>query len=538
MATSPLSKVLQQLRRGLLARDAAGLSDGQLLECFLVGRDEAAFEALVRRHGPMVLGVCRRVTGHAQDAEDAFQAAFLVLARKAASVRPRELVGNWLYGVACRTALKAKAASARRRAKERQVPQMPEPRVPPQAVCHELVPLLDAELERLPEKYRVPVVLCELQGRSRKDVARQLNLPEGTLSSRLATARQMLAGRLSRHGVPVSAGVLTAVFAQQTAPAGVSPVLISSTVKAATLAAAGQAVTAGLISSRVAALTEGVLKAMLLSNLKSATVLVLTLWALAFVTGVPPLGDVFTRPTNARPTSPIRTARGDATMNHAPADDPGRLVGSGKPETKKFEVADFTSLDVFGAFEVEVTKADKFSVSVTADDNLLEYIKVVKNGSTLRISFAEGKSLKPKTPFRATITMPVLKGVTLSGACHSTLEGFESNEDLEVKLTGASTLAGTVKAKAVKLEATGASKVTLKGSAQEATLSGSGASEFLLADFPLDSAKVHLVGACTAVVHAKSKLDYTLSGASHLKYQGKPTLGEKKTSGASSAKSQ
>src|SRR5712692_7030336 len=125
MATGQMNEVLRHLRRAAL-QDGSGVSDGQLVECFITRGDEAAFEALVRRHGPMVLGVCRRVLTNPHDAEDAFQATFLVLVRKAASIRQRELVGNWLYGVAYRTALEARAATTRRRTKERQVNPMPE----------------------------------------------------------------------------------------------------------------------------------------------------------------------------------------------------------------------------------------------------------------------------------------------------------------------------------------------------------------------------------------------------------------------------
>ena len=149
-----------------------GPTDAELLQLYLDGGDGAAFAALVRRHGAMVLGVCRRVLRHEQDAEDAFQAAFLVLARKAASVGRRELLGNWLYGVAYRTALAARARSARRAAREKQVKEMPHPEVGPEESWQDLVPVLDRELARLPEKYRLPVVLCELEGRSRKDATR------------------------------------------------------------------------------------------------------------------------------------------------------------------------------------------------------------------------------------------------------------------------------------------------------------------------------------------------------------------------------
>ena len=177
-----------------LLRDGAGLTDGQLLKRFLTQRDDAAFAALVRRHGPMVLEVCRRALGNHHDAEDAFQVTFLVLARKATSIGQPELLGNWLYGAAYRAALEAKAA--RRRVKESQVSAMPEPEAPAQPdVLLELRPVLDQELSRLPDKYRIPMVLCDLEGRTCRDAARQLGIPERTLSGRLTTATRYLSGR-------------------------------------------------------------------------------------------------------------------------------------------------------------------------------------------------------------------------------------------------------------------------------------------------------------------------------------------------------
>src|SRR5215831_14801727 len=150
--------VVDQLRRAALRGDA-GPSDAHLLDSFIIRRDEAAFEALVRRHGPMVLGVCRRILSDAHDAEDAFQAAFLVLVRKAASIQPRDLVGHWLYGVAYRTALEARGILTRRRAKERQVSTMPEPPAPVATGDADVRPVLDEEMHRLPEKYRAAVIL-------------------------------------------------------------------------------------------------------------------------------------------------------------------------------------------------------------------------------------------------------------------------------------------------------------------------------------------------------------------------------------------
>src|SRR5262245_26198295 len=163
MATNQVSGVLQHLRSTVLLRDGAGLTDGQLLGAYISSRDQTALAALVRRHGPMVWGVCRRVLHNYHDAEDAFQATFLVLVRKAASVVPRAMVANWLYGVAHQTALKARATAARRGAREQQVVTMPEPAVQPEKLWDDVRPLLDLELRRLPDKYQAVIVLCDLE---------------------------------------------------------------------------------------------------------------------------------------------------------------------------------------------------------------------------------------------------------------------------------------------------------------------------------------------------------------------------------------
>ncbi len=200
MAAQQLDRVIRQLRRSALLRDHGDATDGQLLDRFLDRQDKAAFETLVRRHGSMVLSVCRRVLGNTHDAEDAFQATFLVLVHKAASLAMRELVGNWLYGVAHRTALEARTLAARRRVREKQVSEMPEPAMPEAAADGDLRLLLDRELSQLPDKYRVPIVLCDLEGRTRKEVARQLGVPESTVSGRLTTARRLLARRWRARG--------------------------------------------------------------------------------------------------------------------------------------------------------------------------------------------------------------------------------------------------------------------------------------------------------------------------------------------------
>jgi RNA polymerase sigma factor (sigma-70 family) len=270
-----MNTLLQSLRRTLLRTAPADVSDAQLLESFLEREDEGAFEALVRRHCSMVMGVCRRLLRHHHDAEDAFQATFLVLARKAKTVQPRERLGNWLYGVAYRTALEARGVCARHRAREQTMANPPElPGTTPEDNS-DLCRLLDRELNALPDHYRVLIVLCELEGKSRKEAARLLGLPEGTLSSRLARGKQLLARRLRRTGLALGGGLTATLLCHTGALAQVPGPLVVSTAKAATLVAAGQAVTPRLVSIQVAALMEGVLKTMLLHKLTKTSALIL-----------------------------------------------------------------------------------------------------------------------------------------------------------------------------------------------------------------------------------------------------------------------
>jgi RNA polymerase sigma factor (sigma-70 family) len=241
MAANFMIEFLGRLRQKELPREGEEQTDGQLLHCFVRSRDDAALEALVRRHGPMVWSVCSRSLANHHDAEDAFQATFLVLARKAASIRSPELLANWLYGVALQTARKARQTAAKRHARERQVAVLPEPKLvdQDQGFGPDLQGLLDEELGCLPDKYRIAIILCDLQQKSRPEVARQLSLPEGTVASRLARARALLAQRLVRRGLPVSAGTLAAVLPQQAA-AAVPPAVLSTTLEAASLLAGGE----------------------------------------------------------------------------------------------------------------------------------------------------------------------------------------------------------------------------------------------------------------------------------------------------------
>ncbi len=285
MPTGQADRLMPTLRRVVLARQSAARSDGDLLGAFVTSRDAEAFAELVRRHGPMVLGVCRRVVGHRATADDAFQAAFLVLARRAASVRPRERVGNWLYGVAYRTALKARTVLARRRSREKQVDVMPEPIAPaaPAPAWTDLQPVIDEELARLPDKLRLLVVLCDLEGRPQREVAKHLNVPPATLATRLATARRTLAQRLTRRGVTLSGGALAGLLGAHASASAVPRALAAGVVRAVEAVATGGALNS-LVSANALQLSEGVMQMMMLAKLKAVAVMAAV--ALALTTGL------------------------------------------------------------------------------------------------------------------------------------------------------------------------------------------------------------------------------------------------------------
>jgi RNA polymerase sigma factor (sigma-70 family) len=269
MPAGQLEGVIRHLRKVAHRGEAAQVGDAELLDRFIARRDEAAFELLVHRHGPMVLGVCKRVLRNETDAEDAFQATFLVLVRKAPSIIPRTQVANWLHGVAHKTALKAKAMNSRRRVKEREAGAA-QGRNATERTWESLLEILDGELSALPEKYRAPIVLCDLEGLSYREAAARLGCPQGTLSGRLTRARALLARRVTRRCPPATAAALPTLLAG-VATVSVPPSLRACTVRAGTLLAAGKALTESAVSAKVALLAQGVLKMLLLSKLKTVT---------------------------------------------------------------------------------------------------------------------------------------------------------------------------------------------------------------------------------------------------------------------------
>jgi RNA polymerase sigma factor (sigma-70 family) len=266
MASEPASRLSQFVHQVAGPPPERDSPDRHLLERFVRGRDQAAFAALVQRHGPMVLGVCRRLLRDAHEAEDAFQATFLVLAHKAGSIARPESLGPWLHGVAYRAAARARQA-ARRRAREREAAP-PDGDPADELAWRELRQVLDEELGRLAPKYRAPLVLFYLEGKTTEEVAGLLGCPKGTVLSRLARGRDRLRERLARRGLALSAGLMVGVLTEKAAAAAVPAALALGTAHAAA---------AGAIPAPVAALTKGVLRAMSLSRLKVVTAAALAL---------------------------------------------------------------------------------------------------------------------------------------------------------------------------------------------------------------------------------------------------------------------
>jgi RNA polymerase sigma factor (sigma-70 family) len=240
MAQSQRNSVLTRLRIAFLAKDSGQVTDADLVGRFAARRDEAAFGALMERHGQLVLQVCRRVLHHDADADDAFQATFLVLARKAPSLRVGQSLAAWLYGVALRCARDLRKVAMRRRKHEERAASNRSLEAPAaDAALHELQGLLDEEIERLPEKYRAPFLCCCLEGQSRGEAARALGWKEGTVSGRLARVREILQRRLVARGLTLSAA-LGAIALVLAASASVSASLTGKTTQAALAFAAGR----------------------------------------------------------------------------------------------------------------------------------------------------------------------------------------------------------------------------------------------------------------------------------------------------------
>jgi RNA polymerase sigma factor (sigma-70 family) len=345
MATANLGDFLRRLTRGMAAETLADHSDQQLVETALAGFGEAPFQAIVHRHGPMVYRVCWRVLQHGQDAEDAFQATFLTLAQKLRTVRKHASLASWLHGVAHRVALKAKAQSASKRRHEQRVA-APETLPTDDVTWGEFRSALDSELNQLPDKWRLPLILCYLEGRTQEESASQLGWSKSTLRRRLEEARTALGARLAGRGIAWSAAISAVLLSDCIASATPAPGLVASTVEAAAGVAAGKTV-ATAASATVATLTEGVMKAMFLNKVVKLTAMLLVLTLVTLTGGTLAKGYTDDTPQRGKIATPEAVGAKKAEVPQGkPADDfkeakslnealkivRKKLIADGKPE--------------------------------------------------------------------------------------------------------------------------------------------------------------------------------------------------------------
>ena len=304
------SALLQQIHTLFNVGTLGGLTDGQFLERFTACNGEVAelaFAALVERHGPMVLRVCLSVLREPNDAQDAFQATFLVFSARAGSIRKRDSLSSWLHGVARRIAACAKAAAARRRKYERRAAERAVISVDG-GVQDEVALALHEELGRLPEKNRTPIILCYLEGLSHEQAAQQLRWPVGTVRSRLARGRERLRGRLVRRGLALSAGLLEGALSAEAAPVAIRASLVSVTAEAAVGCASSRLFTTRVISESVSLLVEGAIRAMFVTRMKLAVLACGLIGTGAFVA---------VQQVRSAPQAQARTVQGEVTERHA-----------------------------------------------------------------------------------------------------------------------------------------------------------------------------------------------------------------------------
>jgi RNA polymerase sigma factor (sigma-70 family) len=433
MAASSSHPLLQYLRRLSCGKAGdAALDDMQLLTRFLASRDESAFTTLVQRYGAMVWGLCVRCLGNTPEAEDAFQATFLVLVRKASSLRGPESLGPWLYGVAYRTAWKLQGQRARRAARESPLTeQIAEERAGP--MWSDVRHILDEEINRLPTKYRLPVLLCYLQGLSNEEAAQHLGCAKGTVFSRLSRARDLLRRRLIHRGVEVSAGALAAVLAENAVlRAAPSLALREITIRTSLLLAAGT--TGQTLSAPLAALVEGVVRSMFLSKVKFVAIVVLAVGIAGAGTGFL-VHDTSASPPSSPSLSPVNQDDGRAeapapaiVKAAAPAQpNPGNPAPNNVPPARR-DLGDILRTDIeYGGLEdARATLSDaldqlskRYNLNFDINDKAFEKGRPKDAEDVARATIADPKPIPPMRTILSTVLRKILRRVQVdSGATY------------------------------------------------------------------------------------------------------------------------
>lgn len=354
--------VFKQVQRLYDKGTISGLGEDQLWERFVARRDEVAFEALVARHGPMVLGVCRRILRDPGDIEDAFQATFVVLIRKCRSISDPARLGPWLHGVAVKTASRARQSLLRRRLREKEFAEHAVYDPAPSFVERELRSILDEELDRLPKKYRLPIVLCYLEGRTHDEAAARLGWPVGTVRGRLFRAREQLRGRLMRRGIAPAVATGCAGVFESLAMAMPTDALVARTVDCLLGVSGGGVVTAGAVSAGVAHLSSGVLRAMFLTQMKFVGVAAIATGVVATSAVVRGYQDGRATATSEsvaipRPAVAPAATTADAVPRQAASVQPARVAPPANPRVVEGTAPAATARYVPGATASTVTTA-------------------------------------------------------------------------------------------------------------------------------------------------------------------------------------
>ncbi len=392
MTPHRLNPVLRHLR-SLGGNPVADLPDAVLLARFAATGDEAAFEVLVRRYGPMVLGLCRRLLADVHAAEDAFQATFLLLVKKARWLRQPDRLGPWLYGVARRVALKARSAANRRR----EVAPVDVP-APATAEVHNLQAVLDAAIARLPDRYRVPVVMCYLQGLTYAEAATRLRCPAGTVATRLSRAKDRLRVLLIRQGVAPAAGALAAALTPEATATIVPAELMRSTVRWATALVAGSA---AAIPTSILTLTRKVAQTMILDKLK-----VLAAFAVLGLAGTG-AGVALSRPSGtesaAKPDALPQVAKADAVPNPAPGavrSLPMVLLRQKPPDEYRVDAGDVLGVFIEGVLGDRNTIPPIINVPTSMTGNppppAIGFPVLVQEDGTVALPLLEAVSVRQK----------------------------------------------------------------------------------------------------------------------------------------------